>query len=81
MASNNSIAIWYISVYFICGFNNQKEPKIMKIIISYLKTESTWRGMVQVATAFGIVLQPAQAAAIIAGGTAIVGLINAFKKG
>ena len=53
----------------------------MKIIISYLKTESTWRGIVQVVTAFGIVLQPAQAAAIIAGGTAIVGLINAFKKG
>ncbi len=81
MASNNRIAIWNDCVYFICGINNQKEPKIMKIIISYLKTESTWRGIVQVATAFGIVLQPAQAAAIIAGGTAIVGLINAFKKG
>jgi hypothetical protein len=53
----------------------------MNTIIEYLKMESTWRGIIQIATAFGIIVQPAQAAAIIAGGTALVGLINAFKKG
>jgi len=54
---------------------------IMKeILFSYLKQESTWRGIIQISTAFGIILQPAQAAAIIAGGTALVGIINAFKK-
>jgi hypothetical protein len=52
----------------------------MKTLIDYLKMESTWRGLIQIATAFGIVIQPTQAGAIIAGGTALVGLINAFKK-
>lgn len=52
----------------------------MNTILEYLKMESTWRGLIQITTAFGIILQPAQAAAIIAGGTALVGLINAFKK-
>lgn len=42
--------------------------------------ESTWRGIIQIVTAFGIIVQPTQAAAIIAGGTALVGLINAFKR-
>lgn len=53
----------------------------MTTLIAYLKMESTWRGIIQIATAFGIIVQPAQAAAIIAGGTALVGIINAFKKG
>lgn len=52
----------------------------MKLLLSYLKQESTWRGIIQIATATGIALQPAQAAALIAGGTALVGLINAFKR-
>ena len=52
----------------------------MNLLFSYLKQESTWRGIIQISTAFGIALQPAQAAAIIAGGTALVGLINAFKR-
>jgi hypothetical protein len=52
----------------------------MKLLLSYLKQESTWRGIIQISTALGIALQPAQAAALIAGGTALVGLINAFKK-
>lgn len=52
----------------------------MNTLIAYLKMESTWRGIIQLATAFGIVIQPTQAGAIIAGGTALVGLINAFKK-
>lgn len=52
----------------------------MKVLFKYLQSESTWRGIIQIATAVGIVLNPAQAAALIAGGTAIVGVINAFKK-
>ena len=52
----------------------------MKLLLSYLKQESTWRGIIQISTALGIALQPAQTAALIAGGTALVGLINAFKK-
>ncbi len=51
-----------------------------KLFITYLRQESTWRGIVQIATAAGIALNPAQAAALIAAGTALVGIINTFKN-
>jgi hypothetical protein len=50
------------------------------ILISYLKQESTWRGIIQIVTAAGIALNPAQAAALIAVGTALVGIVNTFKN-
>ena len=52
----------------------------MKTILSYLKSESTWRGLIAIATAFGVKLAPEQANSIIAAGLAAVGLINTFKK-
>ena len=51
------------------------------ILLGYLKQESTWRGIIQISTALGVAIKPDQAAALIAIGTALVGLINAFKKG
>jgi len=53
----------------------------MKTILEYLKAESTWRGIIAIATAFGIKLAPEQAESIIAAGLAAIGLINTFKKG
>jgi len=50
------------------------------ILLGYLKQESTWRGIIQIATAAGVALNPAQAAALIAIGTALVGVINTFKN-
>jgi hypothetical protein len=47
-------------------------------IIDRLKEQSTWRGLVLLATAAGIPVAPAQAEAIIAVGMAIVGAINVF---
>jgi len=52
----------------------------MNTILEYLKMESTWRGLIQITTAFGIVINPDQTASLIAIGTALVGIINAFKK-
>lgn len=52
----------------------------MKTILDYLKQESTWRGLVAIATAFGVKLAPDQANSIIASGLAVIGLINTFKK-
>lgn len=52
----------------------------MKIILEYLKQESTWRGIIAIATAFGIQLAPEQAESIIAAGLATIGIINTFKK-
>ncbi len=52
----------------------------MKTIITYLKSESTWRGMIAIAMALGISLTPEQQGAILTGGLALIGLINTFKK-
>jgi hypothetical protein len=52
----------------------------MKTIITYLKQESTWRGIIAIAMALGISLTPEQQSAILAGGLALIGLINTFKK-
>jgi hypothetical protein len=52
----------------------------MKTVIEYLKQESTWRGLIAIATAFGVVFSPEQANAIIAAGLATIGVINTFKK-
>ena len=45
-----------------------------------LKQESTWRGIITVATLLGWRLAPDQAEAIITAGATLVGSINIFKK-
>jgi len=61
--------------------SQEKEAIIhMKTIITYLKSESTWRGIIAIAMALGISLTPEQQSAILAGGLALIGLINTFKK-
>lgn len=52
----------------------------MKILKSLkLHQESTWRGIIALVTAFGVTLSPDQSEAIVAGGIALIGLINVFK--
>lgn len=50
-------------------------------LLDSLGQNSTWRGLIQVATAVGIVIEPTQAAKIITIGTALVGAINVARKG
>jgi hypothetical protein len=52
----------------------------MNRILTQLKQESTWRGIIALVMAAGINLDPSQQNAIIAGGLALIGLINVFKK-
>ena len=54
---------------------------VMKnLILNRLKQESTWRGLIQLAIACGVGIQPDQAAAIIVAGVSMIGAINVFKK-
>ena len=50
------------------------------IILERFQQESTWRGIITIVTAVGVVLKPDQIEAIVAAGLALVGLINIFKK-
>ena len=52
----------------------------MNFLLERLTENSTWRGLVMIATALGVQLDPTQANAIIAVGLSIVGLINVFRK-
>ena len=52
----------------------------MKYILERLKEPSSWRGLVLIATAFGVTLNPDLVSAIIAVGTGLAGVIGfAFK--
>jgi hypothetical protein len=54
--------------------------KIVNYILDRLAENSTWRGLVFVASAAGITFVPDQANAIAAAGMAIVGAVNVFRK-
>ena len=45
-----------------------------------LREASTWRGIIALATAAGIQFTDAQAAAVVAAGLAVIGLIGVFFK-
>jgi hypothetical protein len=55
--------------------------KILNIILERLSENSTWRGLILVATALGIKLDPELQETILAAGLALVGLINVLRKG
>ena len=52
----------------------------MHKIIEALKQESTWRGLIAIATALGVTISPELSGHIIAVGLALIGSINIAKK-
>jgi hypothetical protein len=55
--------------------------KIVNILLERLSENSTWRGIVLIATAVGVKLEPELQESIIVAGLGIVGLINVIRKG
>jgi hypothetical protein len=55
--------------------------KILNVILERLSENSTWRGLILVATALGVKLEPELQNAILAAGLGLVGLINVARKG
>jgi hypothetical protein len=52
----------------------------MNWILDRLKEQSTWRGIILLATGLGVKLEPDMAEGIIALGLALVGMINIIRK-
>jgi len=50
----------------------------MDTLFRYLKQPSTWKGLISIATAFGVALNPDQIAAIVTLGVGVVGVIQVF---
>ena len=55
--------------------------KIVNIVLERLSENSTWRGLLLIATALGIKLDPELQNAILAAGLGAIGLINVARKG
>jgi hypothetical protein len=51
----------------------------MNIIIEKLKQESTWRGIIAIAAAFGLQAEPELTNAIVMVALALIGSINVIK--
>lgn len=51
---------------------------LLQYLVARLKEPSTWRGIVLAITSLGVVLNEAQATAIITAGIALAGLIGIF---
>ena len=49
---------------------------MLKFFLDRFKEPSTWRGLVMLATGFGVALTPEQADAVVGVGIAVVGLIG-----
>lgn len=52
----------------------------MDYVIDRLAENSTWRGLILVATATGVHLSPELSNAIVTAGLGLVGLINVLRK-
>jgi hypothetical protein len=55
--------------------------KIVNLLLEKLSDNSTWRGLILIATAVGVQLEPALQESIIVAGLGLVGLINVIRKG
>jgi hypothetical protein len=55
--------------------------KILDTILHHLGQNSTWRGIILLATSVGVTLEPELQNQIVALGLASIGLINVIRKG
>ena len=55
--------------------------KIVNIVLQRLSENSTWHGIILVATALGVKLDPELQNQILVAGLGLVGLINVIRKG
>jgi hypothetical protein len=55
--------------------------KIIETLLEKLNENSTWRGLILIATAVGVKIEPELQEAILVAGLGLVGLINVIRKG
>jgi hypothetical protein len=54
--------------------------KLIYQVLNRLKQESTWRGLIALATLAGVKLDPSQWEIIATAGVSLIAAINIFKK-
>jgi hypothetical protein len=89
----NWIKVWFAKGILKDGLRNKitcwiirrerkkiEEVGIMEYVRERLSEPSTWRGIIGLVSALGVVLSPEQADKIIAAGIALMGVVNVFRK-
>jgi len=54
---------------------------LLNTLLEKLSENSTWRGIILIATAVGVKIEPELQESIIVAGLGLVGLINVIRKG
>ena len=54
---------------------------LLNTLLEKLSENSTWRGIILIATAVGVKIEPELRESIIVAGLGLVGLINVIRKG
>jgi len=54
---------------------------LLNTLLEKLSENSTWRGLILIATAVGVKIEPELQEAILVAGLGLVGLINVIRKG
>ena len=54
---------------------------LLNTLLEKLNENSTWRGLILIATAVGVKIEPELQESIIVAGLGLVGLINVVRKG
>jgi hypothetical protein len=54
---------------------------LLNTLLEKLSENSTWRGIILIATAVGVKIEPELQEAILVAGLGLVGLINVIRKG
>lgn len=54
---------------------------LLNTLLEKLSENSTWRGLILIATAVGVKIEPELQESIIVAGLGLVGLINVVRKG
>jgi hypothetical protein len=60
---------------------NKEMKKTINTLLTKLSENSTWRGLILIATAIGVKIEPELQEAILVAGLGLVGLINIIRKG
>ena len=73
--------LWHILLRTTRNQRIKKMKNLLNTLLEKLSENSTWRGIILIATAVGVKIEPELQESIIVAGLGLVGLINVIRKG
>ena len=73
--------LWYTMLRTSRNQRIKKMKNLLTTLLEKLSENSTWRGLILIAIAVGVKIEPELQESIIVAGLGIIGLINVVRKG